>query len=84
MIDMYYFNLSNVWGVMRGVALKQSDSEKDLGVHVDSALKFREQAASAASKGNQVLALIRRSFENIDSVSLPRLYKTLVRRPQMQ
>ena len=64
---------------MRGIALKQSDSEKDLGVHVDSALKFREQAASAASKGNQVLALIRRPFENIDSVSLPHLYKTLVR-----
>ena len=64
---------------MRGNALCQSGCEKDLGIQVDSALKFREQAASAASKANQMLALVRRSFQNIDTESLPLLYKTFVR-----
>ena len=63
----------------RGKNLDQSSSEKDLGVRIDSVLKFREQAASAASKGNQVLALIRRSFQNINADSLPLLFKTFVR-----
>ena len=64
---------------MRGSALEQSTSEKDLGVHVDPLMKFRKQAALAVSKGNQVLALIRRSFQSIDAESLPILYKTFVR-----
>ena len=34
---------------------------------------------SAAAKGNQMLALVRRSFRCIDMVTLPPLYKTLVR-----
>ena len=42
-------------------------------------MKFHEQAASAASKANQMLALIRRSFQNINAVSLPLLFKTFVR-----
>ena len=51
---------------MRDSALKDSLVEKDLGVQVDSELKFREQAASAASKGNQILGLIKKSFRKID------------------
>ena len=53
--------------------------EKDLGVFVDEQLKFRKQAATAISKGNRVLGLIRRSFENLDRETLPLLFKTLVR-----
>ena len=64
---------------MRGVDLEATDSERDLGVHVDSCLKFRKQAAAAAAKANQVMAVIRRSFELLDENTLPMLYKTLVR-----
>ena len=64
---------------MRGIELESVPIEKDLGVHVDTDLKFRKQAASAAAKGNQMLALVRRSFGCIDRVTLPLLYKTLVR-----
>ena len=64
---------------MRGLELESVSSEKDLGIHLDSALKFRKQASSAAAKGNQMLALVRRSFFCIDAVTLPLLYKTLVR-----
>ena len=64
---------------MGGVKLDQTLLEKDLGIHIDSELKFRKQAATAASKGNQLLALIKRSFMCINTITLPLLFKTLVR-----
>ena len=64
---------------MREVELEAVETERDLGVHIDSSLKFRKQAATAAAKANQILAVIRRSFELIDEFTLPLLYKTLVR-----
>ena len=76
-----HFGRSNVRSVysMRDVALEQVSVERDLGVLVDSELKFREQAASAVSKVTQILAVIRRSIQLIDRTTLPLLYKTLVR-----
>ena len=62
-----------------GVLLGKTSSEKDLGIFIDSDLKFRRQAASATAKASQILALIRRSFQAIDCETLPLLYKTLVR-----
>ena len=64
---------------MKQATLQGSTVEKDLGVRVDTELKFREQAAQAATKGNQILALIRKSFRKVDRTTLPVLYKTLVR-----
>ena len=64
---------------MADTLLEQTHTEKDLGIHLDSELKFRKQAAAAAAKGNQLLALIKRSFMCIDTTTLPLLYKTLVR-----
>ena len=52
---------------MDGVLLKCSLLERDLGVLVDGSLKFREQAAAAVEKATQILAVIRRSFAQIDS-----------------
>ena len=52
--------------------------EKDLGVYIDSELKFRQQAASVVAKATQILAVIRRSFALIDEHTLPLLYKSLV------
>ena len=46
---------------------------------MDSGLKFRKQAASAVAKATQILAVIRRTFQAIDCVTLPLLFKTLVR-----
>ena len=64
---------------MPGKMLQQVHQEKDLGIYLDSELKFWKQAAAAAAKGNQLLALIKRFFLCIDVVTLPLLYKTLVR-----
>ncbi|XP_043246619.1 uncharacterized protein LOC122394102 [Amphibalanus amphitrite] len=53
--------------------------EKDLGVIVDAELKFRRQAAAAVNKASRVMAVIRRSFSLLDKMTLPILFKTLVR-----
>ena len=64
---------------MSGAIIEETSTEKDLGVHVDSDLKFRKQAATAVSKASQVMAVIRKSFQLIDKKTLPLLFKTLVR-----
>ena len=64
---------------MRGAPLDVSPVERDLGVFLDPVLKFRKQAAAAVSKGNQMLALVKRSFVCLDMVTLPLLFKSLVR-----
>ena len=64
---------------MGGHPLDTISKEKDLGVHIDNQLKFHDHTATAVSKANQILAVIRSSFENLDDDMLPRLYKTLVR-----
>ena len=64
---------------MEGHQLDSTQVERDLGVQIDSALKFRQQGAAAVAKANQVLGLIRRSFSLIDEVTLPFLFKSLVR-----
>ena len=58
---------------MRGVELKNSETKRDLGIHVDDALKFRKQAATAAPKANPMLGVIRRLFKLIDATTLPTL-----------
>ena len=64
---------------MRANILEPVNEEKDLGVVVDMDLKFRRQAACAASKATQVLAVIRRSFALLTEHTLVLLYKTIVR-----
>ena len=64
---------------IKGKVLESVSEERDLGIVIDSALKFRRQAASAASKATQVLAVIRRSFAHLNEQIFTLLYKTLVR-----
>ena len=72
---------------MEDTKLDQALMEKDLGIHIDSELKLHKQAAAAAAKGNQLLALIKRSFlcintslvSNVNGIfSLPRMERVLV------
>ena len=64
---------------MKGTELEETAVERDLGIHMDAELKFRQQAAAAVSKASQVMAVIRRSFQLLDRTTLPMLFKTLVR-----
>ena len=64
---------------VQGSHLQETRVECDLGVRIDDQLKFREQAAAAASRANRILGLIRHSFCHLDRTTLPILYKTIVR-----
>ena len=61
--------------------LQPVKEHKDLaiGVLMDVNLKFHGHVSTVASKANQMLGLIRKSFTNLNSKILPLLYKTLVR-----
>ena len=59
--------------------IESSELERDLGILVDSKLKFDSQIAQAASKGNQILGLIKRTFVYKDMYTVKKLYTALVR-----
>ena len=55
--------------------LQSVEEYKDLGVMMDSKLKFHTYTSAVASKANQVLGLIRKSFTNLNGHILPLLYR---------
>ena len=52
---------------------------RDLGVIIDSDMKFHSHVSSAVSRANQVLSLISKSFINLSPDMLLILYKSMVR-----
>ena len=61
--------------------LQSVKEHKDCGVIMDCNLKIHTHTSAAASKANQVLDLIKKSFTNLNAYTLPLLYKSLVRPP---
>ena len=59
--------------------LEVVNSEKDLGVEIDSMLSFDTQCDSMIKKANRVLCTIRRSFQYLNESVMLQLYKALVR-----
>ena len=53
--------------------------EKDLGILIDSKLKFRAHVGTVVSKANQMLGMIKRSFDNMGEFGFLTLYKSLFR-----
>ena len=64
---------------MDNTTLSQTTAEKDLGVNIDDSLKFHTHTSAVVSKANQIMAVIRKSFEHLDHTTVPLLYKTLIR-----
>ena len=52
-----------------GTPLTVVVEERDQGVIIDSELKFHSQTAASVSKASQMLAVIKRSFANIDTLT---------------
>ena len=63
---------------MGGTILSKTVKEKDLGVTMNANMNVSAQCRIAASKGNQVLGMIRRNKTNEKSLIIP-LYKAIVR-----
>ena len=53
--------------------------ETDLGVTIDSELRFEEHISKKVSKANSIAGLIRRSFAHLDGTLFKRLYTAFVR-----
>ena len=64
---------------MGGTILSKTVKEKYLGITMNANMKVSEQCRIAASKGNQVLGMIRRNITYTENVLIIPLYKAIVR-----
>ena len=64
---------------MGGTILSKTGKEKDLGVTMNANMNVSEQCRTAASKGNQVLGMIRRNITHKENSLIVLLYKSIVR-----
>ena len=64
---------------MGGTITCKTVKEKDLGVTINDNMKVSEQCRIAASKGNQVLGMIRRNITYKENSLIVHLYKAIVR-----
>ena len=69
----------NVNYKMGDTVLGTTVKEKDLGVTISADMKVSEQCGIAASKGNQILGLIRRNITYKGQKLIIPLYKAIVR-----
>ena len=69
----------NVNYKMGDTVLGTTVKEKDLGVTISADMKVSEQCGIAASKGNQILGLIRRNITYKEKKLIIPLYKAIVR-----
>ena len=77
-----YHNLKQIYH-LNGHALESSHIEKDLGVIIDYTLNFQDHTAKAAKKANQVLGIMKKSYNTTDKMTICTLYKAIVR-PQLE
>ena len=64
---------------MGGTIISKTVKEKDLGVTMNANMKVSEQCRIAASKGNQVIGMIRRNITYKETILIIPLYKAIVR-----
>ena len=74
--------IDHIFEMKDGIArsnIEYVTEEKDLGILIDSKLKFRAHVGTVVSKANQMLGIIKRSFDNMGEFAFLNLYKSLVR-----
>ena len=59
--------------------LENTSVEKDLGVHIDKALKFTAHCQQKINIANKMLGCLHHTFKNMDTEIFKMLYKALVR-----
>ena len=59
--------------------LSEAQSERDLGIIVDSNLNFKDHVTQMTAKANRIVGIIRRSFDFLSEKLFVQLFKTLVR-----
>ena len=71
------------WHEMGGTILSKTVKGKYLGVSMNANMKVSEQCRISASKGNQILGMIRRNITYKENSLIVPLYKAIVR-PQLE
>ena len=66
-------------GAADNFTLKETLTEKDLGVYFDSDLKFEKHMQEKINKANKMMGIIRKSFEYLDEESFLLLFRSMVR-----
>ena len=66
-------------GSANQVKLEGTTCEKDIGVHVDDNLSFKDHIYTKVKKANAVMGIIRRTFDYLDQNMFLQLFKSLVR-----
>ena len=56
------------------VVLEEVETEKDLGVMIDSELSFNEQCSSAINKARKIAIINKRTFVSLDETMIKPLY----------
>ena len=64
---------------MDDIILETTSAEKDLGVVIDENLQFTEHVNKAVNKASRMLGLIKTVIKCKDHITVPTLYKSLVR-----
>ena len=65
------------------IPINKSNLESDLGILISSNMKPTQQCNKAASKGNRMLGLMKRTFQSNNSFVWKKLYTTYIR-PQLE
>jgi hypothetical protein len=64
---------------LNGHDLIHVEEEKDLGVTIDSKLKFTTHISNKVNTANKIMGIIRRTFTYLDQTIFTRLFKAMVR-----
>ncbi len=65
--------------ILEYLQLSKVIEEKGLGVLIDEELKLHKHVSAAVTKANQILGIIKRTFDTLDKELLPIVYKHQVR-----
>ena len=66
-------------GENHNITLQESEVERDLGIYIDNSLNFKRHVGHTTTKANQIVGIIRRTFDFLSEDLFLQLYKSLVR-----
>ena len=75
----YIMKKTNSDGSINSILLAESEVEKDLGVHIDNNLNFKEHVQKTTARANKIVGVIRRTFDFLTEGMFVQLFKSLVR-----
>lgn len=64
---------------LKSTILQKVTEEKDIGVIIDSELNFEKHISEKVNKANSMFALLRRTFQYLDTDTFVPIYKTLLK-----